>query len=202
MTGYWLVWELLTSFGAALWEFVKALIVPLAAAAAAAYVVVLQMRRSEANRVDERRGVGVKAAANLIVETSRIGFSLGTLGQTSPDRLSGQEATNFIIDVHSNLVASDRPIAHWAMSVYGVVLREQQALWVAVVEYQAKGYFGAPPDVRPQADALIRRAGNAVDRLLAWQRGDLPTPWFSAQLDPTGSRLLDESVLDAPVPLR
>jgi hypothetical protein len=168
-------WEFIAKFGAVLWSFITGVLVPIAAAGVAAAVVVWQIRRSNADREDARRGNGVRAGCELFLTTQELAVRNDA---TSVDKV----ATNRrLVDMHTFLTGNDRSVGRWVGRVNGELIGRLE-LWERTVLEQGQIDLDAAvtsiKTIGPIRAGIAREAAECVERLLAWHRGDLPTQWF------------------------
>jgi hypothetical protein len=176
-TVHWLM-DLIEGIGAAWWTFTTAVIVPISAAGIAAYVVVLQIRRTDGHRVEDRRGRGVKAGCEMFSDISLRARS----NPKDTDRLSTQPGRRnlLMVDLYSNLSGPDVPVAEWCITVNTRLADEYRQIRTG------ERVFGSDSDRRTgylkRRELLELEAAVCVSTLLQWQRSEIPTSWFASQV--------------------
>ena len=153
-----------------LWDLIAVIGVPITAAAVAAYFVVRQMRQSDKHRREDRQAEAIIELCKLLTSEAAAGLDLEVAKYPA---LNGFRRNEHYIRAVALLDQDDMPVVHWVAAQRDEIHR---LFFVAVESKEI-----AQAEVGPAREQMLSIAAHAMERLLEWQRGDIPTRWFRSQ---------------------
>lgn len=168
------------------WEVFSALILPLGIAAVSVYLVLQQIRQLDRHRGEDRRAAAVAELTDLLIEQANMAVTSVTDGsEVLQQRRNVNEVTYTAVDQYRTnryyvkaitlLDIHDRVVAKWAQH------KAHSFIKIAGALIQEHG-FPDSNEMGPVRSGVMNDCSWALDNLLQWVEGELPTAWFEADL--------------------
>ncbi|WP_461636742.1 hypothetical protein, partial [Leucobacter aridicollis] len=158
-----------------LWELLTMVLVPLAAAGIAAWVVIAQIQQLDRHKVSDRKAEAIGILTGHVAEMSSIivkSVSEPTSTYTQDDRF---RLNIGYVKALALLEGDEQDVARW-------VSVKTNELYDRAKELRAQSE-NANESAKCVRNQTWGAASAIMQNMLDWQRGTIPTKWFSSQLN-------------------